>query len=136
MSRARPLPSAVLAAYEAFEPPPRHVLLEVREMIFEAAIAREDIGPVEETLRWGQPAYVTTKKRTGSTIRLAIEKTSGQPALFFDCKTTLVEDFRQQFGTSLTFVKNRAILLDVDLSEKADMLKMCINAALGYHLRR
>jgi hypothetical protein len=126
----------MLQAYKAFAPAPRPPLLEVREMIFEAATAREDIGTIEETLRWGEPAYVTTKKRTGSTIRLAIEKTSGQPALFFDCKTTLVEEFRQQFGTSLTFVKNRAILLDGDLSEKADTLKMCITAALSYHLHR
>ena len=80
MSDLRRIPADVLQAFETVAPEPRSMLLDVRAMIFEVAWTCSDIGPIEETLRWGEPAYLTRKKRTGSTMRLAIEKTTGKPA--------------------------------------------------------
>ena len=132
MSDTTPIPNDVLAAYETIEPTHRAALLMVRDMIFEVAGADPRIGSVDEALRWGEPAYLTSQCKSGSTIRLGIEKTSGQPALFFNCKTTLVEEFRGQFGDALRYVKNRAVLIDGD----ADVaLRQCIASALTYHLR-
>ena len=134
MNDMSPLPSPVSAVFNSFEPAQRHTLLQVRELIFE--VAREDtrIGEVEETLRWGEPAYITTKKKTGSTIRLAIEKESSKPAIFFNCKTTLVEEMRARFGRQFCYSKNRAILLsDLGDTDKA-ALGFAIGAALSYHL--
>lgn len=135
MSAAIPMPANVFDAFEAVAPAQRGPLMAVREIIFEVAETCPEIGSVEETLRWGEPAYVTTKRRTGSTIRLAVEKGSGQPALFFDCKTTLVEGFRQQFGEDMQFVKNRAVLLGDNPEMQAEAIAICIRAALRYHLR-
>ena len=136
MSVITPMPPAVFETFEHLPPDQRHKLLQVRELIFQVAQSDAEIGPIEETLRWGEPAYVVTKKRRGSTIRLAVEKGLNQPALFFNCNTTLVEEFRQKFGDSLTYAKNRAIILDGDVQHMAETLQMCIAAALKYHLNR
>ncbi len=129
------IPTPVLQAFQQMAPAHRKALLDVRELIFEVAQSDPRIGPIEETLRWGEPAYVTSKNRTGSTIRLSIEKDSGMPALFFNCQTTLVEGFRQQFGSALTYSKNRAVVLDREYGQHSSALKICITAALTYHLR-
>ncbi|WP_324753200.1 DUF1801 domain-containing protein [Roseovarius sp. Pro17] len=135
MSYMKTIPPNVLQAFQEVSPPHRKALLDVRQLIFDVAGNDPRIGPIEETLRWGEPAYVTTKNKTGSTIRLGIEKISSMPALFFNCNTTLVEEFRQQFGGSLTFSKNRAVILDGELGPLSCALKTCIAAALTYHLR-
>ena len=135
MSVSQPIPPQVLAAFQEVSPTHRATLLVARELIFQTARDDQRIGAIEETLRWGEPAYITATKRTGSTIRLGIEKASEQPALFFNCNTTLVEDFRQQFGDALTYCKNRAVVLDRAGSEIETALKMCIKMALTYHLR-
>lgn len=130
-----PIPSPVSAAFDRFETAQRDTLLKARALIFEVAREDENIGELEEVLRWGEPAYITSKKKTGSTIRLAVKKQSDQPAIFFNCQTTLVEDTRSRFGTELTYSKNRAILMpSLDDTIKSS-LKFAIGAALTYHLR-
>jgi hypothetical protein len=135
MSLMQSIPAPVLQAFKEIAPAHRNALLDVRQLIFEVANNDPRIGQIEETLRWGEPAYLTTTNRTGSTIRLSIEKNTGMPALFFNCKTTLVEEFRQQFGNTLTYSKNRAVVIDRDDSQHSSALKICIAAALTYHLR-
>jgi hypothetical protein len=135
MSYMNAIPSPVSSVLESLEPAQRDILLQARTLIFEVAREDEHIGEIEETLRWGEPAYITCKKKTGSTIRLAIEKQRGQPAIFFNCKTTLVEEMRARFGAELSYSKNRAILLP-RLDETVETaLKFAIGAALTYHLR-
>lgn len=136
MSQMQTIPAQVLSAFQRISPEHRKTLLDMRALIFEVAQADPRIGTLEEGLRWGEPAYLTTETKTGSTIRLGVEKTSGMPALFFNCNTTLVEGFRQQFGSSLRYSKNRAVLAGGDDSEIRNALKMCIASALTYHLRK
>lgn len=135
MSLMQSIPTPVLRAFQEIAPAHRKALLDVRELIFEVANNDPRVGPIEETLRWGEPAYITSKNKTGSTIRLSIEKVSGMPALFFNCKTTLVEEFRQQFGGLLAYSKNRAVILDGECDQHKSALKTCIATALTYHLR-
>lgn len=135
MSHMQTIPTAVVSVFEAFPMNQRKVLLETRDLIFEIADLDPRIISVEEALRWGEPAYITAKHKTGSTIRLGIEKASGMPALFFNCKTTLVEEFRQQFGGALTYSKNRAIIIDSKGAQSRDALEICVASALTYHLR-
>ncbi len=136
MSALQKLPAEVAAAFDGFAPKDKAVLMEVRMLIFE--VARDDarVGVLEEALRWGDPAYLTQKRKTGSTIRLGVEKTSGAPAMFFNCKSTLVQEFRQLFEGTLTFSKNRAVLLGALDETTRDVLKLCILSALTYHLRK
>ena len=87
MSLMQSIPTPVLEVFQSIDANHRETLLDVRELIFDVVAGDFRIGLIEETLRWGEPAYVTTKNKTGSTIRLNIEKNTGMPALFFNCKT-------------------------------------------------
>jgi hypothetical protein len=60
----------VAAAFSIFPAGVRARLLEVRELIFETAADIKGVGPLTETLKWGEPAYLTQATGSGSTIRL------------------------------------------------------------------
>ncbi|MGC1503730.1 MAG: DUF1801 domain-containing protein [Sulfitobacter sp.] len=130
------IPAQIRPAFNKALPEQRATMLALRRMIFYVAQADPRIGEIEESLRWGEPAYLTTQSKTGSTIRLGVDKASGLAALFFNCNTTLVEEFRQQFGDALQYSKNRAVLVDPMKSETSKALRMCIASALTYHLRK
>ncbi|WP_445680887.1 DUF1801 domain-containing protein [Radicibacter daui] len=138
---ARPLPHTVppevAATFAALPPGITARLLEIRELVFAVAAATEGVGPLTEMLKWGEPAYLTEGTGSGSTIRLGRPRGSMQDcALFFNCNTTLVEGFREQFGDRLRFEKNRAILLDAAEPLPEAVLASCIRQALTYHRRR
>ena len=67
---AQPEDAAVLAAYEAFPAAVRQKLLDVREILLATAANTPGVGEIEETLKWGEPAYLTHRPKSGSTIRL------------------------------------------------------------------
>ncbi len=48
----------------------REKLLELRKLIFNTANSIEGVGTLEETLKWGQPSYLTSETKSGSTIRI------------------------------------------------------------------
>jgi len=135
--RQRPMPADVAAAFAAFPAGVRARLLEVRDLIFETAATIEGVGPLTETLKWGEPAYLTEATGSGSTIRLGWFRSSEREcAVLFNCRTTLVDDFRSQFPGVFAYEKNRAILLNArEVLPKAP-LSACLGMALTYHRRR
>jgi Domain of unknown function (DU1801) len=109
----------------------------VRDLIFETAASIEDVGPLTETLKWGEPAYLTEATGSGSTIRLGrLRSAQRQCAVLFNCRTTLVDDFRDQFPDAFAYEKNRAILLDPGKPLPEAPLSACLVMALTYHRRR
>jgi hypothetical protein len=95
--------------------------------------ARLDVGRLDETLRWGEPAYVTTTG-SGSTIRIdRRRKDPTQYAMYFHCRTSLVDYFRAAFPDTFTFDGNRAIVFDGGDRVPVRALTVCITAALTYH---
>ena len=60
----------VAKIFAAYPPKLRKRLLAVRQMIFDVAKQTEGVGKLQETLKWGEPAYVTTETGSGSTIRI------------------------------------------------------------------
>lgn len=132
----RPVPPAVAAALTQHAPAIRMRLLQVRDLIYVVAAETDGVGPLTETLKWGEPAYLTEASKSGTTIRLgAIKSAPGQCAVFFNCKTTLVETFRSHFGNSLLFVGNRALLIPTKGDLPIEPLALCLRAALTYHRR-
>jgi hypothetical protein len=108
----------------------REKLLSLRQLIFETA-ADIDLEDLEETLKWGEPSYVTKK---GSTIRIAWRKSfPDEVGIFFHCKTTLVDTFKEIYRDQFRFEGNRAILFKLDDKIPADALKHCIALSLTYH---
>lgn len=108
----------------------RDKLFFLRELIFETA---KEIGiekELEETLKWGEPSYL---HKNGSTIRIAWRTSqANQYAIYFHCKTTLVETFKELYP-AFTFENNRAIVFDRDDPIPVNELKHCIELSLNYH---
>lgn len=128
------IPADVAAAFAAFPELVRARLMEVRRLIFATAAETGGVGPLTETLKWGEPAYRTEATRSGSTIRLGLPKSpAGMGAVLFNCRTTLVETFRAQFPETFVFQGNRAILLDPAAPLPTEQLAMCLATALTYH---
>lgn len=113
----------------------RDKLLEIRKLIYDIASDIPEVGTIEESLKWGQPTYSTTKTKAGTPIRLD-KFEEGKVAIFFHCQTTLISNFRSLFGSKLEFSKNRAIVLECNKELPTDELSLCIQMALTYHLKK
>jgi hypothetical protein len=130
------MPADVAVAFSSFPAGVRARLLETRDLIFETAAAIEGVGPLTETLKWGEPAYLTEATGSGSTIRLGWFQSSGREcAVLFNCRTTLVDDFRSRFPGVFAYEKNRAIVLDASKPLPRAPLCSCLGMALTYHRR-
>ncbi|MGX9351821.1 DUF1801 domain-containing protein [Shimia sp. W99] len=123
----------VAAAFEAFAPDEREMLLQLRRLILEVAAENKGVGRIEEMLKWGQPAYLTPETKSGSTIRLGVPK-SGGIAIFAHCQTSIISDFDAVFPGDFTLDGNRAVLLPTDADLPLDALRMLIRSGLIYHL--
>lgn len=125
---------AVAQVFKTYSPKIRCKLLALRKIIFDVAASTEGVGQLEETLKWGEPAYITSQTKSGSTIRLGWKKSSPtQYAIYFNCQTNLVESFRTLFSDELKFQGNRAMVFDDDEVVPKDAVCFCIAAALTYH---
>lgn len=131
--RIDPAISAVLSAYAK---PVKDKLLALRRLIFKTARTTEGVGALEEALKWGQPSYLTSESKSGSTIRIdGVRSVPNRYAVYFHCQTNLVETFRELYP-ELRYGGNRCILLDAadELPEAA--LRHCVALALTYHLSK
>lgn len=126
----------VQAAFASFPASVRDRLLRVRGLILDTAAGTEGVGEIEETLKWGEPAYLTARSGSGSTIRLARDKESPSAAVHFICHTNLVDEFRRLYPDALRYAGNRSIVLDGDESTDEAALRHCIALALTYHARK
>lgn len=133
MGRARPFArSDVARVFESYPAPMRRRWLRLRGLIFDTAAALR-VGRLEETLRWGEPAYVTTTG-SGSTIRINRRRQNPkQYAMYFHCRTSLVDTFRTAFPDTFTFEGSRAIVFDEGHRVPVRELAVCIETALTYH---
>jgi hypothetical protein len=128
---------AVKAVFESYPAPSRAKLLVLRELIFATAAATPAVGELEETLKWGEPAYATTKSKSGSLVRIAYK--AAQPtqyAMYFICHTNLVETFKTMFPNDFKFEGNRAIVFEASDRIPTQELAYCITAALTYHANK
>ncbi len=127
----------VAAVFGGYPEHVRHRLMALRRLIFDVAAATDGVGELEETLRWGQPSYLTSQTRSGSLIRIdQIKSHSGQFAMYFHCQTTLVDSFREMYREEFQFQGNRCIVFDDRDNIPVHALRHCIALALTYHLRK
>jgi Domain of unknown function (DU1801) len=125
---------AVAQVFEAYPASARRKLMALRELIFSTAASTPGVGVIEETLKWGEPAYLTSASKSGSTVRIAWKKSAPtQVAMYFHCQTRLVETFRTLFPGEFAFEGNRAIVFELSAPAPADSLAFCVAAALTYH---
>jgi hypothetical protein len=135
-NRTRRANPAVEAAFGAYPGRVRARLLALRRLILNTARATEGVGTLEETLKWGQPSYLTAETRSGSTIRIdQVKPAADQYAVYFHCQTNLVETFRELYP-ELSYGGNRCIFLNADDKVPEAALRHCVALALTYHLHR
>lgn len=106
----------------------------LRAMIHETGRGIEEISEVEETLKWGQPSFVTRPKKIGSTVR--IDGKNDGVSIYFTCSTNLVARFRELYPETFDYVGNREIHFSPDKELPQEELKHCIAMALTYHLNK
>ena len=120
-------PAAVLDVINASGDPAR--LMEMRALIYEVADAT-GTGPLTETLKWGEPAYLPAKK-AGTTIRLGATETSC--AVYVNCQTTLLESYRERFPGEFDYEGNRAVRITKGAPLNKEALAQVFAMALTYH---
>ena len=112
----------------------RQKLLLLRQLVLETASETDAVGVVQETLKWGEPSYVS---KGGSTVRIDWKgKNPHQYAMYFHCKTTLVDTFKELYRDKFEFDGNRAIVFNEDDTIPIEALKHCIALSLTYHSRK
>ncbi len=118
-----------------FEEYPFHIkekLTNLRRIILETAHSIPIIEELEETLKWGEPSYLTKK---GSTIRIDWKPSKPkQYAMYFQCTSKLVSTFQVIYRDTFCFEGNRALIFALEDEIPEQQLSHCISMALTYHL--
>jgi hypothetical protein len=111
-------------------------LLFLRQLIFQIAEETKEIGDIEETLKWENPSYLTSKPKSGTTIRLSkVRSKNDKYAISVHCQTTLVAEFKEIYS-DMEYDGNRSIILDINNNLPLDAVKHFILLALTYHYRK
>ena len=122
---------AVARVFEGYPAPIRRKLLRLRQLVLDTAAETEGVNTLEETLKWGEPSYLT---KGGSTLRIDWKsRAPEQYAMYFNCNTSLVDTFKAIYGDVFTFAGNRAIVFGETDELPIEALKHCISLALTYH---
>jgi len=119
---------------QVFDRYPKHIkpkLTHLRGLVLAAASEVPGLDNLEETLKWGEPSYLT---KHGSTVRMDWkEKAPDQYAVYFKCTSRLVPTFKHLYGDTFEFEGDRAIVFKLDDEIPEAELKHCFTMALTYH---
>lgn len=125
----------VAAVFKSYPSAVKRKILFLRQLIFKVASETEGVGVLEETLKWGQPSFLTTQSKSGSLIRIDQDKANPrQYAMYFHCQTTLVDSFKEMHRGKFKFGGNRSIIFAQDTKIPIKELSHCISMALTYYL--
>ena len=103
----------------------------LRNLVIQTADEVEGLEKLEETLKWGEPSYIT---KNGSTIRMDWKESKpDEYAMYFHCQTKLIDTFKELYRDQFTFEGNRAIVFNRNDKVAESELKHCISIALNYH---
>lgn len=128
---------AVENKFDTYAKEDRERLMRLRSWLFEEAEKLENCGEVVETLKWGEPAYLTKKPNSGSTIRMNTVKNSpGSVALYFNCNSSLLKEFRQHYENELVLHGDRMVEFPQDQPMSEKTVRHCLALALTYHQRK
>lgn len=121
----------IASVFENYSPIVRKRLANLRKLIIEVAEKTDGITKLEETLKWGEPSYLTKR---GNTVRIDWKpKSPDQYAMYFKCTSRLVPTFKVVYKDTFNYDGNCAIVFKMDETLPEIELKNCIKAALTYH---
>ena len=114
----------------------KHKLLFLREIIFQIADEFDEIGKLEETLKWESPSYLTHSPKSGTTIRLSrVGVCNDKYAISVHCQTSLVSEFKEIYP-ELEYDGNRSLIVNVNDEFPLVKIRHFIYSALTYHHRK
>ncbi len=125
----------VAGVFKAYPPAARARLMALRALIFDVAARTDGVGRLTETLKWGQPSYLTEETHSGSTIRIDRLKKADGYALYVHCQSGLVDRFREIYHDTFRYEGKRALLFDQRERLPLGPLRHCIGLALTHHRR-
>ena len=121
----------VTTVFDNYPEEVKQQMLNLRELVLKTANEIEGLDKLEETLKWGEPSYLT---KHGSTLRMDWkEKKPNQFAMYFKCTSKLVPTFKAVFGNKFNYEDNRAIVFGLEDKIPEEELKQCIRMTLTYH---
>ncbi len=124
----------VADVFDSYPKNARQKLMFLRQLVMDTASETEDIEKLEEVIKWGEPSYLT---KSGSTFRMGWKKSKpDQYAMYFHCKTKLVDTFKELYRDKFKFEGNRSIVFKMDDSIPIEELKNCIALSFTYHSRK
>ncbi|MFI5003121.1 MAG: DUF1801 domain-containing protein [Reyranellales bacterium] len=128
--------ASVASVFKAYPAGVRAKLMSLRELVFDVATATDGVGRLTETLKWGQPSYLTAETGSGTTVRIdRLQKSDGY-AIYFHCQSGLVEQFRRIYPDTFRYEGKRAILFDSGDRVPLPALRHCVALALTHHARK
>lgn len=122
----------VASLFASYSQPSQQKLRSIRDAIFRVANETPVVGQIEETLKWGQPAYLTWQSKSGTTIRISTLR-SGGFGIFAHCQTTVISDFKLLFPKEFRYDGNRGVIFNETDELNFDHLDILIHGALTYH---
>ena len=126
------MPSAFLDQIRRW-PEPAQSRLQTMRALFHDVAAMADIGPLDESLKWGQPAWRPLTPRTGSTLRLNwSEAAPGSIMAYVDCKTDLAGQMQTRFPNLPGNDGRRALQFDI-AANNDDALWHLAHLTFTYH---
>lgn len=121
----------VKPVFDSYPETVRGHLLHLRQLVLDTAAEIDGLNKLEETLKWGEPSYLT---KHGSTLRIDWKKKNpGQYAIYFKCTSSLVPTFKILFDELFQFEGSRAIVFKLNSNPPEKEIKQCIKMALTYH---
>jgi len=127
----------VESVFEEYPRTVRRKLDRMRDLIFEVAVETEGVGPIEETLKWGSPSYLTSDTQSGTTVRIdRIGWQKEKYGIFVHCQSGVLDQFRAAFGKEFDYDGNRGLILDSRKEIPEEAVRHFIWLALTYHLRK
>ena len=119
--------------FKSYPAPVRRKLLRIRKLIEQCSKEAGNLDTLQETLKWGEPAYLAKRS---STIRIAWSPTRpDQYGVFFNCNSKLVGTFRVLFKDTFQYDGNRALIFHPGEEIPEEALRECLSMALTYHDR-
>ncbi|MCG8413940.1 MAG: DUF1801 domain-containing protein [Pseudomonadales bacterium] len=122
--------ASVKERFDSYPGKARSKLIRLRKLILQTG-AEYKVGPLEESLKWGEPSY---SAKGGSAVRIDWKpKFPDKCFVFFQCQTKLIETFKEIYGDTFEYEGKRAIVLTMENDIPAQELKHCIYLSLQYH---
>ena len=134
---APPLPRDVKTVVRTYPSAARSRFMDIREIVFAAAADTPETGPLTETLKWGQPAYLTEVTQSGATLRVAWnQRDPDRIGIFLNCRSSLVENIRTLYPGTFEIEGTRGLKLALDKPLPKQAIDHVARLSQSYHRRK